>query len=66
MREMIFNEKDIPKKFRDICSVLVISEFNKNHSLPTLIDVSSEKLNIINEGRVSAEEIKSLYFLGDL
>jgi len=66
MRQMVFNDKDIPKKFREICSILIISEFNKNHSLPTLIDVSCDKLNIINEGRVSAEEIKSLYFLGDL
>lgn len=66
VRKMIFNDKDIMKKFKDICSILIISEFNKNHSLPTLIDVSCDKLNIVNEGRVSAEEIKSLYFLGDL
>jgi tRNA A37 threonylcarbamoyladenosine synthetase subunit TsaC/SUA5/YrdC len=66
VRKMIFNDKDIMKKFKDICSILIISEFNKNHSLPTLIDVSCNKLNIVNEGRVSAEEIKSLYFLGDL
>ncbi|HPS88029.1 MAG TPA: Sua5/YciO/YrdC/YwlC family protein [Spirochaetota bacterium] len=66
VRKMIFNDKDIMKRFKDICSILIISEFNKNHSLPTLIDVSCDKLNIINEGRVSAEEIKSLYFLGDL
>ena len=66
VRKMIFNDKDILKRFRDICSILIISEFNKNHSMPTLIDVSCDKLDIINEGRVSAEEIKSLYFLGDL
>jgi len=66
VRKMIFTDKDILKRFKDICSILVISEFNKNHSLPTLIDVSCNKLDIINEGRVSAEEIKSLYFLGDL
>ena len=66
VRKMIFNDKDIMKRFKDICSILIISEFSKNHSLPTLIDVSCDKLSIINEGRVSAEEIKSLYFLGDL
>jgi len=65
VRKMIFNDKDILKRFKDICSILIINEFNKNHSLPTLIDVSCEKLDIINEGRVSSEEIKSLYFLGD-
>ncbi len=64
-RKMIFNDKEIMKKFKDICSILIISEFNKNHSMPTLIDISCDKLNILNEGRVSAEEIKSLYFLGD-
>lgn len=65
MKEMIFTDCDILKKFKDICSILIINEFNKNHSLPTLIDVSCDKLDIINEGRVSSEEIKSLYFLGD-
>jgi len=64
--KMIFTDKEILKRFKDICSILIINEFNKNHSLPTLIDVSCDKLDIINEGRVSAEEIKSLYFLGDL
>ncbi len=65
MRRRACSDKEILKKFKDICSILIINEFNKNHSLPTLIDVSCDKLNIINEGRVSAEEIKSLYFLGD-
>jgi tRNA threonylcarbamoyl adenosine modification protein (Sua5/YciO/YrdC/YwlC family) len=66
VRKMIFNDKDILKRYKNTCSILVISEFNKNHSLPTLIDVSCDRLDIINEGRVSAEEIKSLYFLGDI
>lgn len=66
VRKMIFTDKEILKRYKDVCSILVINEFNKNHSLPTLIDVSCDKLDIINEGRVSAEEIKSLYFLGDL
>lgn len=65
VRKVICNDREILKRFKDICSILLISEFNKNHSMPTLIDVSCDKLNIINEGRVSAEEIKSLYFLGD-
>lgn len=66
VRKMIFCGKDIQRRYKDTCSILIIDEFNKNHSLPTLIDVSCGKLDIINEGRVSAEEIKSLYFLGDL
>ena len=66
VRKVIFNDRDILKRFKDICSMLIVSEFNKTHSMPTLIDVSCDRLNIINEGRVSAEEIKSLYFLGDV
>ena len=66
VRKIIYNDRDIMKRFKDICSMLIVSEFNKSHSMPTLIDVSSDRLNIINEGRVSAEEIKSLYFLGDI
>ena len=51
--------------FKDTCSMLIINEFNKNHSLPTINDVSCNQLHILNEGRVCAEEIKSLYFLGN-
>ena len=66
IKKVIHNDRDILKRFKDTCSMLIVSEFNKNHSMPTLIDVSCDRLNIINEGRVSAEEIKSLYFLGDI
>lgn len=65
-RKMIFSGKEILKRYKDSCSILIIDEFNKNHSMPSLIDVSCDKLDILIEGRVSAEEIKSLYFLGDL
>ena len=66
VRKMIFNDRDIVRRYKNICSLLIISEFNKNHTLPTLIDISCDRLDIINEGRVSADEIKSLYFLGNL
>ncbi len=66
VRKAVFNDRDILKRFKDTCSMLIVNEFNKSHSMPTLIDVSCDRLNIINEGRVSAEEIKSLYFLGDI
>lgn len=45
-------------------SLLIIDEFCKEHGLPTIVDISKGTLSIVHEGRVSAEEIKSLYFLG--
>ncbi len=66
IRKMIFNDRDIVRRYKNICSLLIINEFNKNHTLPTLIDISCDKLDILNEGRVSSDEIKSLYFLGNL
>lgn len=66
VRKMILNDKDILKRFKDVCPVLIIEEFLKEHTSPTLIDVSCNNIVILNEGRVCAEEIKSLYFLGDL
>ncbi|OHD70089.1 MAG: hypothetical protein A2W19_04670 [Spirochaetes bacterium RBG_16_49_21] len=44
--------------------MLIIDEFCKEHSLPSVVNISNGELVIVNEGRVSAEEIKSLYFLG--
>jgi tRNA A37 threonylcarbamoyladenosine synthetase subunit TsaC/SUA5/YrdC len=44
--------------------LLIIDEFCKEHTLPSVVDISKGTLTIINEGRVSTEEIKSLYFLG--
>ncbi len=66
LRKMLYNDKEIIRRFKNFCSLLIINEFNKNHTLPTLIDISSDKLTILNEGRVSSDEIKSLYFLGNM
>lgn len=62
----IFKDKDLVKNFKEECSMLIIDEFGKNHTFPTLIDISCNKLEILNEGRVCSDEIKSLYFLGDI
>lgn len=66
VRKMVLNDKEITKRFKNICPVLIIDEFLKDHTSPTLIDLSCDNIVILNEGRVCAEEIKSLYFLGDL
>lgn len=44
--------------------ILAIDEFCKEHTLPTVLDIRNGELVIVNEGRISADEIKSLYFLG--
>lgn len=44
--------------------ILIVDELCKKHPLPSLIDISKSNLEIIYSGKVAAEEIKSLYFLG--
>ncbi|OHD64205.1 MAG: hypothetical protein A2176_01040 [Spirochaetes bacterium RBG_13_51_14] len=64
-RRPVFRKKDIVTALDGkIECLLIIEEFGKEHALPSVVDISSGALDIINEGRVSAEEIKSLYFLG--
>jgi tRNA A37 threonylcarbamoyladenosine synthetase subunit TsaC/SUA5/YrdC len=43
--------------------VLIIDELCKEYPSPTILDLSGEELVIIEEGRISSDEIKSLYFL---
>ena len=44
--------------------IFIIEEFCKDHTLPSVLDISNGTLEILNEGRISSDEIKSLYFLG--
>jgi tRNA threonylcarbamoyl adenosine modification protein (Sua5/YciO/YrdC/YwlC family) len=61
----IYSKKDIIKAFDGkIDCLLIIDEFCKEHTLPSVVDISKGTLDIIHEGKVSSEEIKSLYFLG--
>lgn len=61
----MYLKKDLIKTFEGkISTLLIIDEFCKEHTHPSVVDISTGKLNIIHEGKVSAEEIKSLYFLG--
>lgn len=62
---LIYRKKDLlalPDELVD--ARLVIDECCRPHAGPTILDVSGGALTIIREGKVSAEEIKSLYFLG--
>jgi tRNA A37 threonylcarbamoyladenosine synthetase subunit TsaC/SUA5/YrdC len=61
----VYQKNSILSHYRNLVDVIVlIDEFCKEHTLPTILDIRSNELKIINEGRISAEEIKSLYFLG--
>ncbi|MBN2159968.1 MAG: Sua5/YciO/YrdC/YwlC family protein [Spirochaetes bacterium] len=61
----LYRKKDIIASFEGKADcVFIIEEFCKEHSLPSVVDISKGTLDIINEGRISAEELKSLYFLG--
>ena len=43
---------------------LIVDEACKEHSLPSVIDITGGSVEVLYEGRVSTDEIKSLYFLG--
>jgi tRNA A37 threonylcarbamoyladenosine synthetase subunit TsaC/SUA5/YrdC len=61
----VYRKKDIISTLEGkIDCLLIIDEFCKEHTLPSVVDISKGSLAIINEGRVSTDEIKSLYFLG--
>ncbi len=44
-------------------SILILRECCKEHLTPTFIDIRHEDITIVNKGRVSVEDIKSLYYL---
>jgi tRNA A37 threonylcarbamoyladenosine synthetase subunit TsaC/SUA5/YrdC len=58
-----FKINDICNKYHKAGAILLIEEYCKKHPGPTLIDVTRGDLIIENEGKIPAEEIKSLYFL---
>jgi tRNA A37 threonylcarbamoyladenosine synthetase subunit TsaC/SUA5/YrdC len=63
--EHLYRKKTIVSSFSGIVDkILIIDELCKKHPLPSVVDISSDDLEIVYAGRVAAEEIKSLYFLG--
>ncbi len=43
--------------------VIIIDELIKEYPSPTIVDLTDGDLSIIQEGKISSDEIKSLYFL---
>ncbi len=61
----IFRKGDIVRYYRqNVDLILIIDEFCRRHPRSTIIDITENNLKIVREGRISSEEIKSLYFLG--
>lgn len=58
-----FRNKLIEKYIKNNESVLIIDSLCRPHPPPAVIDISMGHLRIVEEGRVSSDEIKSLYFL---
>lgn len=63
--DIVYKKKDLVNVLEGkVGLMLIIDEFCKEHTLPSVVSISTGDLLIINEGKVSADEIKSLYFLG--
>jgi tRNA A37 threonylcarbamoyladenosine synthetase subunit TsaC/SUA5/YrdC len=64
-KETVYRKRDLVSLFRGTVDLIVIvDELCKKHPHASLIDISGEALMIVRAGKVSAEELKSLYFLG--
>jgi L-threonylcarbamoyladenylate synthase len=63
--DLIYRKEDIINNFYNkVKLIVIIEELCKKHPVSTLIDISSGDLKILREGKVTSDEIKSLYFLG--
>lgn len=63
--DLIYRKEDIIDSFyHKVKLIVIIEELCKKHPISTLIDISSGNLKILREGKVTSDEIKSLYFLG--
>ncbi len=63
-KNTLYRKNEILNTCRDSADlILIIEELCRKHPLTSVIDISSSTLRIIKEGKVSAEEIKSLFFL---
>ena len=60
----IFNRDNLVSTYRNkVDLILIVKEFCKKHTLPSMVDISGGNLSIVNEGRVHSDEIRSIYFL---
>jgi len=61
----LYKKNDIIREFGDSVNLIIlVEELCRSHPRSSLADISANSLKIIRSGKVSSEEIKSLYFLG--
>jgi L-threonylcarbamoyladenylate synthase len=63
-RQPVYKKNEILRLAQGADYSLIVEELCRKHQLSSLIDISASSLEILREGRVSTEEITSLYFLG--
>lgn len=60
-------DKKLVSQYQESIDVsVIIDELCREHPFPTIVDLTGAELEIIHEGKVSSDEIKSLYFLDRL
>lgn len=63
-RSALYKRSDLEKACMGrVQKALVVEELCKKHPPATIIDISGSTISVIRAGRVSVEEIKSLFFL---
>ncbi len=63
-RSALYKRADLETVCRgQVDRALIVEELCKKHPQATIIDISGRSIAVVRTGRVSAEEIKSLFFL---
>jgi tRNA A37 threonylcarbamoyladenosine synthetase subunit TsaC/SUA5/YrdC len=63
-KSALYKRVDLEKAGRGhVDRVLLVEELCRKHPPATIIDISGQSISIVRAGRVSVEEIKSLFFL---
>ena len=61
----IFDKTDIIETYKNsVDMIVIVEELCGMHPLCTHIDISQNNLNVISKGKISQEEISSLYYIG--
>ncbi|MDI9424254.1 MAG: Sua5/YciO/YrdC/YwlC family protein [Spirochaetota bacterium] len=63
-KSALYKKGDLEKACRGlVAKAVIVEELCKKHPPATIIDISGSTISIMRAGRVSVEEIKSLFFL---
>ncbi len=64
-KETVYRKREIAVLFGEAVDlIVVVDELCKKHPSASVVDITGGEPHIIHAGKVPAEEIKSLYFLG--